>query len=392
MTSLTMDDQLANSGANQSGLRDQNARTVLSYIRRHGAISSAEIARRSGLSAQTVSNIIRALEADNLLLRGDAVKGRVGKPSVPMRLNPAGSYAVGLNIGRRVLELVIVDFLGQQIDTKTISYAYPSTEDVFGFLRSKLPNLLKRHAIDATRIAGIGVSRPNRIWDWLEFVNAPEGAMQKWQDIDLEKEVSGITGLDVVVENDATSACIAEQLLGRGQEYRDFAYIFVGNFVGGGLVLDGKVISGRTRNAGAFGPLPVPDGKGKTIQLLDVASLHVLERDLKTAGLDYACLRDSSEDWSEFAEVLEDWINTTSQNLAVACAAVASIVEVEAILIDGAFPATVRESLTESTRNAYGHLDITGIEKPAIEQAQVGRRARSLGAALLPIHARYFMT
>ena len=57
-------------GANQSGMRDHNERLVLSLILRHGALPSAEIARRSNLSAQTVSIIIRALERDGLLLRG----------------------------------------------------------------------------------------------------------------------------------------------------------------------------------------------------------------------------------------------------------------------------------------------------------------------------------
>ena len=62
-------------GANQSGLRDQNARLLLSFIRRHGEMPSAELARRSGLSAQTVSTITLALQADGLIFLGKAIKG-----------------------------------------------------------------------------------------------------------------------------------------------------------------------------------------------------------------------------------------------------------------------------------------------------------------------------
>ena len=57
-------------GSNQSGMRAYNERLVLSLIRQTGALAKAEIARRTGLSAQTVSVIMRALEADGLLLRG----------------------------------------------------------------------------------------------------------------------------------------------------------------------------------------------------------------------------------------------------------------------------------------------------------------------------------
>ena len=104
-------------------------------------------------------------------------------------------------------------------------------------------------------------------------------------------DLSKLTGLSIVLENDATAACVAEQLLGRGHELHDFAYFFLGSFVGGGLVLNGKVVSGRTHNAAALGPLPVPDGTGGTVQLLDVASLHVLESALHRAGQNSEVLR-----------------------------------------------------------------------------------------------------
>lgn len=368
-------------GGNQSGLRDQNARLVMSYIRRHGGMASAEIARRSGLSAQTVSNIVRALEADGLLKKGAAVKGRVGKPSVPMALNSDGVYAFGLNIGRRSLELVLVDFLGTQIDAAILRYDYPAIQDVFDFVDQNVPNILQSTGVPRDRIAGFGVARPNRIWDWLDFVNAPGQAMSAWRDLDLAAEFSARTGFDIVEENDATSAVVAENLLGRGPEYHDFAYIFVGAFVGGGLVLDGKVLSGRTHNTAALGPLPVPDGNGGTVQLLNVASIHVLENALNTDII-----------WDVTDPHVSAWIGKTSDNLALACAAIASVVEVEAILLDGAFPEDVRREMTHRLHATFSQLDLTGIEKPKIEEARTGRRARSIGAALLPINSKYFFT
>ncbi|MBN8931857.1 MAG: winged helix-turn-helix domain-containing protein, partial [Rhizobium pusense] len=58
-------------GANQIGVRAYNERLVLSLVRRHGGLSKAEIARLCGLSAQTVSVIMRSLEKDGLLIRGE---------------------------------------------------------------------------------------------------------------------------------------------------------------------------------------------------------------------------------------------------------------------------------------------------------------------------------
>lgn len=379
-------------GLNQSGLRDQNARLVLSYIRRHGAIASADVARRSGLSAQTVSIIVRNLEADGLLKRGETVKGRIGKPSVPLMLAADGAHSLGLNIGRRTLELVLVDFLGRQVASVTKAYPFPVVSEVFDFVAKETPKLLKNHAIERSRVVGLGVARPNQIWDWLELTGAPPASMDEWRALDLETSLAGATQLQVHVENDATAGCIAEHMLGRGHQLQDFAYLFVGTFVGGGLVLDGRVISGRTHNAAAFGALPVPDGSGGTQQLLDVASLHVLESAVRRKGDPNCTLNRENESWDAMGSVLDDWIDETGRMLAVACAATMSIVEIEAILVDGAFPEDVRRRLTARVDNEFSQLDVTGIQKPAIEQGVVGRRARSIGAALLPIHANFFLT
>ena len=67
-------------GANQLRVRAYNERLVLSLVRRNAGLSKADIARLSGLSAQTVSVIMRALEKDGLLMRGTPVRGKVGKP------------------------------------------------------------------------------------------------------------------------------------------------------------------------------------------------------------------------------------------------------------------------------------------------------------------------
>ena len=67
-------------GSNQTRVRAYNERLVLSLVRLHSALSKADITRLSGLSAQTASVIMRALEKDGLLLRGEPLRGRVGQP------------------------------------------------------------------------------------------------------------------------------------------------------------------------------------------------------------------------------------------------------------------------------------------------------------------------
>ena len=80
----------------------------------------------------------------------------------------------------------------------------------------------------------------------------------------------------------------------------DFIYFYIGAFVGGGLVLSGGLFAGRTGNAAALGSMPVPDGAGGTAQLIDRASLVVLERRLREAGLPLDALYDPAADWQGF--------------------------------------------------------------------------------------------
>jgi predicted NBD/HSP70 family sugar kinase len=380
-------------GVNQTGIRDHNERLVLSLIQRHGALASAEVARRANLSPQTASTITRKLEADGLLIRGAPLRGKVGKPSVPMALNPEGVRSIGVNIGRRSAELVATDFLGRVLAQTKLAYPYPTPGPVTEFLARAIPEMIAGLGPSGReRLAGIGVSAPYELWNWLQSVNAPAAEMNAWRGFDLRAAVSEIAGLDVVLENDATSACTAEHVFGRGREFTDYAYFFVGSFIGGGVVLNGTVYSGRTGNAGAFGTLPVPDGTGGASQLIHNASIYTLERSLIEASRDAAGLWAFPQDWSGFEDLLAPWIERTARHLALGAVAVSSVIDFEAVLIDGAFPEPVRARLVAATRGALKGVDTQGIAPPRIEEGSIGRNARAVGSAALPILSKYLLS
>ena len=100
-------------GTTQSGVRLYNERLALSLIRKHGSLPKAEIARLTGLSAQTVSVIVRQLEADQFLIKETPKRGKVGQPLVPFSLNPDGAYSIGLKVGRHSGDLILLDLTGK---------------------------------------------------------------------------------------------------------------------------------------------------------------------------------------------------------------------------------------------------------------------------------------
>jgi hypothetical protein len=379
-------------GANQQGVRDHNERLILSMIQRQGALPGRDLARLAGLSPQTVSVILRELEQDGFIERGDPQRGRVGKPSVPMTLAADGVYSIGLKLGRRSADLVLADFHGTIRGQLQTTYRYPVPDHVFSFLKSGLATLTAGMGPDAVaRIAGIGIAKPYQIWDWHEAIGAPEGELAAWREIDFLTEIAGFSDLPVYVENDATAACRAEHVFGRGREFRDFAYFFVGSFIGGGVVLNHSVFEGATGNAAAFGSLPTQRPDGKLGQLIDSASLFLLEAELIGAGLEPARLWAQPQDWSGFSDILDDWIDKAAAQIAQAALTVCAVIDFEAVLIDGGFPATVRDRLVDRVREIMPTLDSRGLTPVAIHGGLVGGDARALGAACGPVFSRYML-
>ena len=379
-------------GANQSRVRDYNERLVLSLVRRHGSLAKSQIARRSGLSAQTVSVIMRSLENDGLLLKGEPQRGKVGQPSIPMRLNPSGVFSIGLKIGRRSADLILVDFLGNQLRSISRNFAYPTPSEMIAFTQNGILELIEKLSpSEQKRIAGLGVSMPFELWNWAEKIGAPEGAIEAWKGLDFRSELAAITNLPVSVQNDATAACGAELVFGHGKELTDFVYFFIGTFIGGGIVLNHGLYSGRTGNAGGFGPMPIMQPDGKITTLIDHASIYTLEMRLKAEGFDLTQQWNEPENWHLPEPLLDEWIADTARHLAWAIVASCSVIDFQAAVVDGALPTDIRQRIVASIRVEVGKLDTRGISDLNVLEGIVGRGARALGGASLPFFSLYLL-
>jgi len=378
-------------GTNQAGMRAHNERLVLSLVRRNGALSKTEIARSTGLSTQTVSVIMRQLEADRLLRREAPRRGRVGQPLVPLSLDPDGAYFIGAKVGRRSLEVVLVDFVGAIRHRMIRPHAFPKPGEIVAAIRVEVGRCAATPGIDSERIAGLGIAVPFELWNWAEEIGAPAEAMGAWRHADIRGELAALLPYPVYLQNDATAACGAELAFGAHSGLLDYIHFFVGAFVGGGLVLNGSLFTGRTGNAAALGSMPVPDGRGGTVQLIDRASLVLLERRVVEAGLPVDALYDAGADWSPFEPQLEAWIAGAARGIAHAVAAAAAIIDFEAAVIDGAMPESVRERLVARVAAELSRLDLSGIEPPALRAGTIGPSARALGGASLPLFDRYLL-
>jgi predicted NBD/HSP70 family sugar kinase len=374
-------------GANQAGGRAYNERLALSLIRLNGPLPKAELARLTGLSAQTMSLIVRSLQADGLLVAQAPVRGRIGQPSVPYALNPDGIASFGVKIGRRSAEVVLCDFLGGITRRERLDYAYPVPDKVMEFVTRTISVMRDAQPI-ARRYAGIGVAMPFMLWRWAEEVDAPPGVLDAWRDIDVVDWLHDATGLQSIIANDATAACGAELAYSYRGSNVDLLYIFIGSFVGGGVALNGVLHLGRTGNAGSLGSMPLVSG-GRWTQLIHHASLMSLEKAIIREGGDPGLLRDPWADWSIYGDVLAGWIARAGHALAVASVAGASVIEIEDVVIDGALPHAVLHRLTDAVQSTLKDLDLSGLSPFHVRKGTLGSDARALGGAMLPILENY---
>ena len=370
-------------------MRLYNERLVLSLIRSHGALPKAEIARLTGLSPQTVSVIVRQLEGDDLLRKGASLKGKVGQPLQPFSLNPDGAFSIGIKVGRRSADILAIDLTGVARVRHNEIYEYPTPEEVIEIARRGLASVKQSLGQQAAqRICGVGIAAPFELWNWEQEVGAAPQTMERWRGVDIAEEIRAIAPWPVYFCNDATAACSAELLFGAGRKYRDFLTIYLGFFVGAGVVLNGRLYQGRAGYAGAIGALPVPAGNG-TEQLIRHASLYVLERMVKAGGGDPLMLTRNLNDWSTVGPSLDLWISETAQNLALAALAAISVIDFEAVILDGMLPPDVKTRLINETKKAFEKLDARGTVPVDIIAGETGINARALGAASLPLFANF---
>ncbi|SDX42635.1 transcriptional regulator, MarR family [Albimonas donghaensis] len=379
-------------GGDTRKLRAYNERMIVQAIRSFGPLSKAEIARATGLSAQAAAVIVNALLEEGLLIKEPKVRGRIGQPQTPLALNPQGVYSLGVKIGRRSVEALVIDFLGAPVSRWEREHDAPLPEIVMDAAGDGVRAVLDGAPEGARdRLAGLGVAMPGHFDMWWEELGLPPNSLAAWSQLDPAAALAEETGLESVFCNDATAACAAELALGGAISAANTLYIYIATFVGGGVVIDGQLQHGPTGNAGAIGSLPVAgrDVDGRPRQLIHDASLITLERAMLRAGLDsrahiHGTVRSDAGD-----AMFATWMETAAAALARACAAACSVMEFEMAVIDGVLNPVWRDRLVTATREAMAGMNLAGLSPLRFAAGETGPGARVLGAAFLPLHGRF---
>ncbi|MFC5909566.1 ROK family transcriptional regulator [Streptacidiphilus monticola] len=237
------------SAFNLSLLRDRNDAAVLRAVRARGGagVSRVELAAETGLTAQAISKIAARLLDEGLLAEAgrERVAGATGKPRTLLRLVPDARVALGAQLGREELRLLRVDLAG------TVTGQARATVDLRGEpgpVLDQLAQMASELTSDVTdgQVLGLGLAAPGPL-DAREGVLHHVTGLPRWRGLRLREEMQARCGLPVVVEKNTTAGVLSQL----GSDNR--AFVYLGDGVGAGLVLGGRVQRGARTNAGEFG-------------------------------------------------------------------------------------------------------------------------------------------
>lgn len=381
-------------GSNQIGMRQYNERVVLQAIRLHDSLAKADLARLTHLSTQTVSLIIDRLHADGLVVKQAAVRGKVGQPSVPIALNPDGAFAIGIKIGRRNCDTLLLDFTGRVRERASLSYDFPDPQILFAHLQAQLLALPERLGAQmGERIVGIGIAAPLSLGGWHSLLGVSAERTHVWDTIDMAAQVQAMTSLPVQQVKDTAAACVAELVAGRGRSVRSFVYLFIDTFIGGGVVIDSQWRSGLHGNAGAIGSMPMhgtaASSQELAPQVLSVASLYRLEQRFAQAGLDPTACYDDRALTGEYVGLTTPWLKEAAAAIALVVQNAACILDMDAVIMDGSLSRGLLLLLRQELDMSLQSYNWEGVTQPDVLLGTMGADARAMGGALLPLYSSF---
>lgn len=249
---------MTSAGTNLTQVSNFNQTVVLDAIRRIGPISRVEIAQKTNLSSQTVTNITRRLLQQGLIVEAGKTHNLPGKPRTLLELSSSGGYAVGVHLDPTFTSLALLDMQGETVDHSR--FTTPSASDpshAINVIAEAIQTQLAKANINKYQVLGVGIGAPGPVDLSSGIVDSPPHLPQ-WNRVPLRNDLSKAIDLPVILEKDVVVAATAERWLSRQTNSTD-VIIYVGTGIGVGIITKGQVTRGSSGNAGDVAHIIVND-------------------------------------------------------------------------------------------------------------------------------------
>jgi predicted NBD/HSP70 family sugar kinase len=236
---------------------------IIQILTQNGGMTSAQIARHTGLARSTISTAVNGLKGSNVVVELDRSNGerlRAGRPGTVLTLNPQAGTCIGIHLGYDEVRFAVADLAHSFIAEREIAVGldYEALE-VLRALHSAVEAVYRDFGLSLSSVVGLGVSVSGPV--------RPDGVLQrggilpKWAGINIRELFTSVFNTSVVVDNESNCAAIAEMKWGAAQGETDFVLFKMDVGVGGAIVSNGKLVKGRAGGAGEFGHVTIqPEG------------------------------------------------------------------------------------------------------------------------------------
>ncbi|MBC6408507.1 MAG: ROK family transcriptional regulator [Rhodobacteraceae bacterium] len=357
---------------------------IVQAIASFGPISRASVAKLTGLSKQTVSEIVGNLENEGWIRTVGQTEGHIGRRAVVYEICPEAATVASVDLGGTKVRVVLCDLLGrvlsERVDPTERTGGLNIVEQLARMVRTA--NECQTKPCGSLRIAVIGVPGVPDIKTGAVSM-APNIA--GFDEIDLPGELSDRLGIEVLVENDVNLAALGEHWMGNYRDEDDLVYVSVGTGIGAGIVMDGRLLRGVSGAAGEVGFLPFGadpfEPESLKVGALERASATESITRLYTAAAgettDVPSIFDAAN--AGKPEAVET-LNAVAREIARACVSIAAIVDPSLIVVGGSIGA--RQELLSRVRDFAAKCHP---RKLNIDGSQLGAHAALAGGASIAL-------
>jgi predicted NBD/HSP70 family sugar kinase len=342
-------------------------------------VSRAEIARSTGLSKQTISEVMRDLERDGWVHEDGQIQGTVGRSAITYALRPDAAFVLGIDLGGTKLHAALADLQGGTVAESIEPTTGEGGSAVVAQIGRMTEALLQRAGVPAQRLRGGAMGSPG-------IVDPASGGIMIAPNVagldklDMRAALRARLGIDITIENDVNLAAIGEHWRGNSGRARSFAFIAVGTGIGMGIFADGHLVRGARGAAGEIAYLPLGgdpyDARGLRLGTLEtsIASAGIIARYAGLGGSPGSTVRDVF-DRLETDEAARITIDEVGRLITTAILAVHAILDPELVILGGSIGAR-----PELKQQIDAYLKRCMREPVRIELSALGNRATLIGA------------
>jgi predicted NBD/HSP70 family sugar kinase len=367
-------------------VRQYSRRLTAEALIKGAPISRADLARATGLSKQTMSEVVGKLVAEGWVKAAGATSGSVGRSAVTYEVAREAAFSLGVDLGGRKISAALANLIGEVVAEGTEPTDPRGGRHILRQIRDLAVRLAAGTHVAPERIRSVVLGTPG-VLDQATGAIMLVPNISGLSEIDVASALKELFGQPVTIENDINLAMLGETWQGCAQGCENAAFLALGTGTGLGLLVNGKLARGSRGAAGEISYLPVGSDLYSAQALAtgaferEVGARAIHARYVAAGGKAADNVRDIFARLEKADPHAASVLDQTAQVVSLAIAAICAIIDPEIVVMGGSIG--IRSELIERVRLGISRV----YDRPVdIVPSMLGNRAGLIGALSLAVN------